>query len=72
MEIGVKRFLFLSNYTLDTILMLLQSPKTQEIKYKKKTITTFRISSTSFCPKAFQNPIDDVALFFFYNDMFPY
>jgi len=42
--------------------MLLQSPETQGIKYKKETITTFRIPSTYFCPKSFQNPTDDAAL----------
>ena len=36
--------------------------KTQEMRYKKKTITTFRIPSTPFCPKSFQNPTDDAAL----------
>ena len=50
--------------------MLLQSPETQEIKYKKETITTFRIPLTSFCSKASQNLTNDIALFFFYNDMF--
>ena len=72
MEVEVKRFLLLSNYTLDTILMLLQSPETQEIKYKKKTITTFRIPLTHFCPKASQNPTDNVALFFLYDNVFPH
>jgi len=62
MKVGVKRFLLLSNCTPDTILMLLQSPETQEIKYKKETITTFRIPSTPFYPKASQNPTYDVAL----------
>ena len=52
--------------------MLLQSPETQEIKYKKKTITTFRIPSTPFCPKASQNPTDDMALSFLYDDTFPH
>jgi len=52
MEVGVKRFFFF-HPVLDTILKLLQSPETQGIKYKKKTITTFRIPSTSFCPKSF-------------------
>ena len=64
MEVGVKRFLFLSNCTPDTILKILQSSETQEIKYKRETITTFRIPSTSFCPKASQNPTDDAALSF--------
>jgi len=41
--------------------MLLQSPETQEIKYKKRTIATFGFSSTPFCPKSFQNPTDDMA-----------
>ena len=43
----------LSSITLDIILKLLQSPETQGIKYKKETITTFRISSTSFYSKSF-------------------
>ena len=52
--------------------MLLQSPKTQEIKYKKETITTFRIPLTLFYSKISQNPIDNMALFFLYDDAFPY
>jgi len=52
--------------------MLLQSPETQEIKYKKENITTFRIPLTLFCPKVFQNPIDNVVLSFLYDDMFSY
>jgi len=52
--------------------MLLQSPETQELKYKKETITTFRIPSTSFCPKTSQNPTDDAVLFFLCDDVFPY
>jgi len=52
--------------------MLLQSPETQEIKYRKETITTFRILLTPFYPKASQNPTDNVALFFLYDDAFPY
>jgi len=43
---------------LNTILKLLQSSETQGIKYKKKTITTFRIPLTLSCPKSFQNPTD--------------
>jgi len=62
MEVGVKRFFSQSNCTPDTILKILQSPETQEIKYKRETITTFRIPSTPFCPKASQTPTDDVAL----------
>ena len=46
--------------------MLLQSPETQELKYKKETITTFRIPSTPFYPKVSQNPTDDMALFCLY------
>jgi len=46
--------------------------ETQEIRYKKETITTFRILSTPFCPKSSQNPTDDMALFFLCNDAFPY
>jgi len=55
---------------LDTILKLLQSPKTQRIKYKKKTITTFRIPSTPFCPKSSQNPTNDTSLSCLYDDAF--
>jgi len=50
--------------------MLLQSPETQEIKYKKETITTFRILLTSFYSKASQNPTDNIALSFLYDDTF--
>ena len=56
----------------DTILKLLQSPETQGIKYKKEIITTFRIPSTSFCPKSSQNPTNDASFSCFYNDTFPY
>jgi len=49
--------------------MLLQSPETQEIKYKKETITNFRIPLTPFYPKASQNPTDNVVLSFLYDDM---
>jgi len=52
--------------------MLLQSLETQEIKYKKETITTFRILLTPFYPKASQNPTDDVVLSFLYDDVLPY
>jgi len=72
MEVGVKRFLFLSNRTPDAILKILQSPETQEIKYKRETITTFRILLTPFCPKASQIPTDDVALSFLCDDAFPH
>ena len=51
-EVSAKRFSFFYS-VLDTILKLLQSPETQGIKYKKKTITTVRIPSTSFYPKSF-------------------
>ena len=44
--------------------------ETQEMRYKKKTITTFRIPSTPFCPKFFQNPTDDAALFFLCDNTF--
>jgi len=37
-----------------TILKILQSPETQEIKYKRETITTFRIPLTPFYPKTSQ------------------
>jgi len=50
--------------------MSLQSPKTQELKYKKRTIATFGFPLTSFCPKSSQNPTDDVTLFFLCNDVF--
>ena len=40
--------------------MSLQSSETQELKYKKRTITTFGFPSTSFCPKFSQNPTADV------------
>jgi len=63
MEISTKRFLFFSHPALDTILKLLQSSETQGIKYKKETITTFRIPLTSSCPKSFQNPTDYAFLF---------
>jgi len=49
--------------------MLLQSLETQEIKYKKETITTFGIPLTPFCPKASQNPTDDMVLSFLYDDV---
>jgi len=67
-EISTKRFSPLYP-ALDTILKLLQSPETQGIKYKKKTITTFRISSISFYSKFSQNPADNMFLFCFYDDM---
>ena len=51
---------------------ILQSPETQEIKYKRETITTFRILSPPCCPKASQNPTDDVALSFLCDDVFPH
>jgi len=44
--------------------------ETQEMRYKKETITTFRILSTLFCPKSSQNPTDDAALFFLCDDVF--
>jgi len=50
--------------------MSLQSPETQELKYKKGTIATFGFPLTSFCPKSSQNPTDDVALSFLCNDIF--
>ena len=46
--------------------------ETQEIRYKKETITTFRIPLTPSCPKSFQNPTNDVALSFFCDDTFSY
>jgi len=50
--------------------MSLQSPKTQELKYKKGTIAVFGFPLTPFCPKFSQNPTDDVALSFLCDDMF--
>jgi len=67
-----QEILFWSNCTLNTILMLLQSPKTQEIKYKEKTITTFGFPLTPFCPKSFQDLTDDMALFCLYDDVSPH
>jgi len=52
--------------------MLLQSSETQEIKYKRETITTFRIPSTLFCPKSSQNPTNNVILSFLCDDIFSY
>jgi len=59
-EVSTKRF-FSFHPAPDTILKLLQSPETQGIKYKKETITTFRISLTPFCPKSSQNPTNDIS-----------
>jgi len=50
--------------------MSLQSPETQELKYKKGTIATFGFPSTPFCPKSSQNPTNDIALFFLCDDTF--
>jgi len=55
MKVNAKRFSLFSHPVLDTIL---KSPETQEIKYKKETITTFRIPLTSFYSKFSQNPTD--------------
>jgi len=52
--------------------MLLQSSETQEIKYKKGTITTFGFPSVSFCPKFSQNPTDNMALFCLYDNVPPH
>jgi len=67
MEVSAKRF---SSFhpAPDTVLKLLQSPETQRIKYKKETITTFRISLTPFCPKSSQNPTNDMFLSCLYDD----
>ena len=46
--------------------------ETQETRYKKKTITTFRIPLPSFCSKSSQNPTNDMALSFLCDDMFPH
>ena len=62
MEISTKRFFFFPYLALDTILKLLQSSETQGIKFKKKTITTFRIPSTPSCSKFSQNPTDYTSL----------
>jgi len=72
-EVSAKRFSSFSHPALDTILKLLQSPETQGIKYKKETITTFRIPLTLSCPKSFQNPTDYMSLSYLFpiNDMFP-
>jgi len=50
--------------------MLLQSPKTQELKYKKGTIATFGFPSTPFYPKSSQNPTDNMALSFLCDNAF--
>ena len=39
------------------------------MRYKKETITTFRIPLTPFSLKSSQNPTDDMALFFLYDDV---
>jgi len=52
--------------------MSLQSPKTQELKYKKGTIATFGFPSSPFCLKFSQNPTDDMALSFLCDNTFPY
>ena len=44
--------------------------ETQEIRYKKETITTFRIPLTPFCPKSSQNPTNDIVLSFLCDDAF--
>ena len=46
--------------------------ETQEIRYKKETITTFRIPLTPFCPKSSQNPTNDIVLSFLCDDAFPH
>jgi len=46
--------------------------ETQEMRYKKKTITTFRIPLTPFCPESSQNPTDDASLSCLYDDMSSY
>ena len=72
-EVNAKKFFSFPYSALDTILKLLQSPETQGIKYKNKTITTFRILSTLSCPKSFQNPTDYASLscLFSINDASP-
>ena len=49
--------------------MSLQSPETQELKYKKGTIVTFEFPLTPFCPKSFQNPTDDMVPFCLDDDV---
>ena len=73
MEVSTKKFSSFLHPVSDTILKLLQSPETQGIKYKKETITTFRILSIFSCPKFSQNPTDYVFLSYFFpiNDVFP-
>jgi len=56
MEISAKRFSFFSSCSPNTILKLLQMFKTQQIKDKKKTITTFRTPSTPSHFKSSQIP----------------
>ena len=51
---------------------VLQSPETQEVKYKKRTITTFGFPLTSFCSKSSQNPTDDMALSYLYDNVSSY
>ena len=46
--------------------------ETQEMRYKKETITTFRIPLTPFYPKISQNPTDDMALSFLCDNAFPH
>ena len=52
--------------------MSLQSPKTQELKYKKGTIATLGFPLMPFCPKSSQNPTDNMALSFLCDNIFPY
>ena len=44
--------------------------ETQEMRYKKETVTTFRILSTLSCPKFSQIPTDNAALSFLCDDTF--
>ena len=63
MEVSTKRFSFLILSALDTILKLLQIVETHRTKYKKKTITTFRIPLTSSHFKSSQSPTAYAFLF---------
>ena len=71
-EVNAKRFSFFSSPVPNTILKLLQIPETQGIKYKKETITTFRIPLTLSCSQSSQNPTDYASLSCFLpiNDAF--
>ena len=44
--------------------------ETQEIRYKRETITTFRIPSPPFSPKSSQIPTDNAVLSFLCDNTF--